>query len=84
MPDEEVLALAHSLDAILLTEDKDFGDLVVRQRRPVRGVVLLRLNRVGRAERAKFAFVQLERLGVKMAGALTVIGAKQVRVRRIA
>jgi predicted nuclease of predicted toxin-antitoxin system len=76
--------LAHSLDAILLTEDKDFGDLVVRQRRPVRGVVLLRLNRVGRAERARFAFVHLERLGEKLTGALTVIGAKQVRVRQIA
>lgn len=29
-PDEEVLALALTLNAIVLTEDHDFGDLVMR------------------------------------------------------
>jgi predicted nuclease of predicted toxin-antitoxin system len=38
-----VLALAHAANRLLLTDDKDFGELVFRQGRPVPGVVLLRL-----------------------------------------
>jgi predicted nuclease of predicted toxin-antitoxin system len=83
MPDEDVLQIAHGEDAILLTEDKDFGELVVRQRLPSHGVVLLRLNRIERGSRPSFACVELERLGQNMRGALTIIASNQVRVRRI-
>jgi predicted nuclease of predicted toxin-antitoxin system len=83
MPDEEVMHVAHAHDAILLTEDKDFGDLVVRQRLPNHGVVLFRLNRIERGNRAFLACIELERLGENMRGALTIIGSSQVRVRRI-
>jgi len=83
MPDDEVMQLAHSEDAILLTEDKDFGELVVRQRLPNHGVVLFRLNRIERSNRPFFACIELERLGQSMRGALTIIASTQVRVRRI-
>mgnify|MGYP003976285159 CR=1 FL=1 len=33
IPDDEVLDLANEKSAILLTNDKDFGELVFRQRR---------------------------------------------------
>jgi predicted nuclease of predicted toxin-antitoxin system len=42
--DPDILALANSHNAILITDDKDFGELVVHQRRPVLGVMLLRLE----------------------------------------
>lgn len=84
MADHEVLDVAYSRNAVLLTEDKDFGDQVVRQGRPFHGLVLLRLNRIGRADRARFACAQITRLGERVKGALTVIGPKQVRVRRLA
>ena len=41
--DETVLHLANRGQALLLTADKDFGELVFRQRRLATGVVLLRL-----------------------------------------
>lgn len=41
--DEAVLDLAKSENALLVTTDKDFGELVYRQRRASAGVVLLRL-----------------------------------------
>ena len=44
MSDADVLALAVSEDRILITADHDFGDLVVRQRLPHRGVILFRLG----------------------------------------
>jgi predicted nuclease of predicted toxin-antitoxin system len=42
MSDPDVLALAVSEDRIFSTSDRDFGDMVVRQRRPHRGVILFR------------------------------------------
>jgi predicted nuclease of predicted toxin-antitoxin system len=44
LPDQDVLALAVSEDRILITCDNDFGDLVVRQGRAHRGVILFRLG----------------------------------------
>ena len=43
LPDEEVLAIAHREQRILLTNDKDFGDLIVLRQLPHVGVVLFRL-----------------------------------------
>jgi len=42
--DQTVLQLAASQLRILLTEDKDFGELVVRLKLPAYGIVLLRIN----------------------------------------
>jgi predicted nuclease of predicted toxin-antitoxin system len=41
--DPDVTALAHREGRLLLTEDKDFGELVFRWNRPVPGLVLLRI-----------------------------------------
>jgi predicted nuclease of predicted toxin-antitoxin system len=41
-PDEVVLKAAFDQDRILLTEDKDFGELVYRLAFPARGIILLR------------------------------------------
>jgi predicted nuclease of predicted toxin-antitoxin system len=37
--DETVLAMAHEKDSILITEDKDFGELIAVQRRPHSGII---------------------------------------------
>ncbi len=37
--DEVVLALAHQEGCIVVTEDKDFGELIVVQRRPHSGII---------------------------------------------
>jgi len=42
--DRTVLQHAHAEQRILLTEDKDFGELVVRLGLPAYGVLLLRMN----------------------------------------
>jgi len=43
MTDAEVFELANAQDALLITADKDFGEIVFRQRRVNRGVILVRL-----------------------------------------
>ncbi|HTE85271.1 MAG TPA: DUF5615 family PIN-like protein [Dehalococcoidia bacterium] len=45
LPDVDVLMAAHQEGRILLTNDRDFGDLVVRRCIPHAGVIYLRMRR---------------------------------------
>lgn len=58
MSDEEILSLAASERRILITNDKDFGEMVFRERRCHFGVVLLRL----RDERNRAKIQAIDRL----------------------
>jgi len=42
--DEEIIRESEENDRILITDDKDFGELVFRLRRPTKGVILLRMG----------------------------------------
>jgi predicted nuclease of predicted toxin-antitoxin system len=44
LADEEVLAISVAEERILMTNDRDFGELIVRERRQHRGVILFRLR----------------------------------------
>ncbi len=79
--DEIVLAMANQQDALLLTADKDFGELVFRQHRVTRGVVLIRL--AGLSSEAKAAIVSeaVRDHGTELTPAFTVISPGMVRVR---
>jgi predicted nuclease of predicted toxin-antitoxin system len=44
LPDEEVLAIAHREGRVLITDDRDFGELIFRLKQPHAGVIYLRLG----------------------------------------
>jgi len=44
MKDVDILALAYREQRILITDDRDFGELVFRLRQPHAGVIYLRLD----------------------------------------
>lgn len=52
--DEEVLQVALKNDAILITEDKDFGELVFRLRMKHTGVLLIRILDVDRSIKIEY------------------------------
>lgn len=66
---------------LLLTEDKDFGELVFRQRLKPPGIVFLRIP----PEQRSFKWVQLraviERQGGKLYGRYTVVETSRFRTR---
>src|SRR5262249_16872354 len=64
--DESLLARSNREDRILITNDKDFGEPVFRDRLPHKGVVLLRLD----DERAANKIAALRRLLDQHAGQL--------------
>jgi predicted nuclease of predicted toxin-antitoxin system len=44
LPDQDVLAIAYSEGRVLVTDDRDFGDLVFRQQKSHVGVLYFRLS----------------------------------------
>jgi predicted nuclease of predicted toxin-antitoxin system len=44
LEDTEVLAIAHREQRVLITDDRDFGELVFRYRQPHAGVLYFRLS----------------------------------------
>ena len=79
--DDELLAWSFSERRIFLTEDKDFGELVYRLRRPVYGVVLLRFDIVNRALKVPRLRYLLEQEAERLPGAFVVLEVDKVRVR---
>jgi predicted nuclease of predicted toxin-antitoxin system len=81
LDDEAVLDIAVREDRILITNDRDFGELVFRRRLPHRGVILFRLG--DEAIHVKIAW--LDHVLVAYADRLLdfiVINDRGVRVRR--
>ena len=79
--DDELLARAFSERRILLTEDKDFGELVYRLRRPAYGIVLLRFDVADRALKVPRLRDLLEQEAERLPGAFVVLEADKVRIR---
>jgi len=79
-PDSVVLELADAEGSILITEDRDFGELVIRQRLGVRGLILLELDRVSNAAEAEAAEV-IRSHADKLPGNLVVIEPGRIRLR---
>ena len=79
--DDEVLNQANNNQALLMTEDKDFGELVFRLNRIHRGVVLLRLYGLSFELKAKIVSETVKAHSGEMLSAFTVIAHSSVRIR---
>jgi predicted nuclease of predicted toxin-antitoxin system len=79
--DEDIIDAAHSEQCILNTEDRDFGEMVVRQRVAVLGVVLLELDRLSNAAEAQIAADIIAAQADRLSGNLVVIEPGRIRIR---
>lgn len=82
IPDEAVFELANREKALLLTADKDFGEIVFRQHRLTTGVVLVRLAGLPSAKKADIVFSAVEKHAAELPGAFAVITPAGIRIRR--
>ncbi|MDH4099045.1 MAG: DUF5615 family PIN-like protein [Nitrospirota bacterium] len=80
--DDVVLDLANKEGALLLTADKDFGELVHLQRRISSGVLLLRLGGISPDSKAERVMIAVGEHGDELLQAFTVVTAGAVRIRR--
>jgi predicted nuclease of predicted toxin-antitoxin system len=79
--DKDVLEIATARDCILITEDRDFGELVIRQRIVVIGVILLELDRLSSAAEADIVAEAISLHHDRIPGNLLVIEPVRIRVR---
>lgn len=79
--DQEVLSLANREGAVLLTADKDFGEMVYRQHLAHPGIILLRLAGLSPAGKARLVAEAINAHSPEFAHGFTVISPSAIRVR---
>lgn len=81
--DEAVLRLAANGPAVLVTEDKDFGELVYRRGLTHAGVLLVRLDGLDGAAKSELVSRVIEENADDLPGAFAVVSTDSVRLRRV-
>lgn len=79
--DAFVLATANKHSAILITDDKDFGELVFRQRLIHAGVMLLRLSGLSIESKTSILIEVVDDHAADLPGKFTVITPGSLRMR---
>lgn len=79
--DEDVLRRAADGGAVLLTEDKDFGELVYRRGLSHAGVLLVRLEGLENAAKAEVVAQAVRDNEAGLPGAFAVLSADSIRLR---
>ena len=81
--DDAVLNKAEMESAILITADKDFGELVFRQRRITNGVILVRLAGLSSSKKAEIVSTTIKKHIATIQNAFSVISPSAIRIRRL-
>ena len=81
MADDQVLQYANERNALLVTADKDFGELVFRLRKVHRGVVLFRLAGLPGVMKADTVARVFRDHAFELPGAFSVVSSGAVRIR---
>ena len=79
--DDEVLDFANTGRRVLITVDKDFGELIFRLRRVAAGVLLVRLAGLSSDDKAALVAAAVRDYGDQMPGAFAVISPSAIRIR---
>jgi predicted nuclease of predicted toxin-antitoxin system len=81
--DADVLDLAHAARRILITDDKDFGELAIRLLRPSSGVVLMRTQTIDPDFEARKLIELIDLYGAKLEQMFCVVEDGRFRVRNL-
>jgi predicted nuclease of predicted toxin-antitoxin system len=81
--DDDVLERARSDAAVLITADKDFGELVFRLGLVPDGVLLLRLAGLPPGKKAELVTRVLEQHASELVGAFAVLSPASLRIREL-
>lgn len=79
--DKDVMLRAQADGRVLVTDDKDFGDLVFRRGRSVPGVVLLRIDPSMHELRGARLDAAITRFGEHLLGRYAIVEAARFRTR---
>lgn len=80
--DDVVLQFANDNDEVLITGDKDFGELVFRQGRLSPGIILVRMPGMSPDQKAELVANAIQAREGEIEKAFTVITKQNIRIRR--
>jgi len=80
MTDNEVLTKASDENWILITNDKDFGEMIFRERRTHHGIIFLRLDDERAANKIQVLEKLLENYSAKLPEQFVIVTETKVRV----
>jgi predicted nuclease of predicted toxin-antitoxin system len=80
--DDELLNLASKESAVLITLDKDFGELVFRQNMLNSGVILLRISGLDAEDKAIITATAIEKYQKEIKNNFMVITPDNIRIRK--
>jgi predicted nuclease of predicted toxin-antitoxin system len=83
IPDNEVLRIANEKNSVLITSDKDFGEIVFRQKRNHFGVVLIRLSGLNSEQKILLTLSAIERHQEEMINHFSVISKTHIRIIKL-
>jgi len=81
--DREILHQAKNEKWILVTEDKDFGELVYRLKKPAYSVILLRFHPLEKIKKKLQMSHLAENYSSKMPGNFVVADTEKIRIRAL-
>ena len=80
--DKEVLELAYTNNALLITEDKDFGELVFRFQLKHKGILLIRMIEAKSLEKAEAAMKAIKMHFSDLLNNFSVLDNQKIRIRK--
>lgn len=83
LADDDVLRIADDQAALLLTQDRDFGELVFRLGRASHGVLLIRLHGIAPLDKGRRVAAALASHGVQLYGSFGVLNRRTLRIRAV-
>lgn len=83
LEDAEILKTAFKENRILITNDKDFGNLVFKENSKSKGIMLLRLW--DQTSKAKVQILEkvLKEYGDRLSGSFVVVAENKLRIRKL-
>ena len=83
IPDTQVLQKAKRENRILITNDKDFGELIYQQKLPHKGVIFFRLSEETAQAKIKILELLLYQHQTKLKNHFITITPHKIRIRKI-
>lgn len=81
--DDDVLKMAVEKEAMVLTEDKDFGELTFRLQKPNQGIILIRMSGEPIENKIRKLDEVLGKHFEELSEKFTVVSAQKVRIREM-
>jgi len=82
MPDDQVMERAVSERRVLITEDRDFGELVYTRGSNSPGVIFVKFRSRARPEKPTAVVEAVAKLGARLEGGFAVVEPGRVRIAR--